>query len=287
MIYELLDNEPRQRDRDAAGRLDVGRGDVRFEAVSFGYAPELPVLREVSFHAAAGRTTAIVGSSGAGKSTVVALIQRFYDLHSGRITIDGQDIAGVSKASLRGAIAYVSQQPYLFEGSVRDNIRYGRPDATDAEIEDAARLAHADEFVRQMPAGYDTLVGENGVTLSGGQRQRLSIARAIVRKAPILLLDEATSALDNESEAHVQQALETVMQGRTTIVIAHRLSTVVKADHIVVMEDGRVIEEGTHASLLESPVGVYARFHRLQGERGAALLDAEPLKKPQQGEDAA
>ncbi|MGQ2905466.1 MAG: ABC transporter ATP-binding protein [Neoaquamicrobium sediminum] len=266
MIYELLDIEPRQRDGADARPLDVSRAEVRFDGVSFSYADDLPVLRAVSFVAEAGKTTALVGGSGAGKSTIVALLQRFYDLAEGAILIDGQDIAHVTKASLRANIAYVSQHPYLFEGSVRDNIRYGRPDATDAEIEEAARLAHADEFIAGMAQGYDTPVGENGVTLSGGQRQRLSIARAIVRNAPILLLDEATSALDTESEARVQAALETIMQDRTTIVIAHRLSTVVKADHIVVLEAGRVVEEGTHASLMKSQAGAYARFHRLQGE---------------------
>jgi subfamily B ATP-binding cassette protein MsbA len=266
MIYELLDIEPRQRDRDGAHPLSVPRGEVRFQDVSFSYGADVSVLRDVSFRAEAGKTTALVGGSGAGKSTVVALVQRFYDLSSGAILIDGHDIAHVTKASLRAHIAYVSQHPYLFEGTVRDNIRYGRPDATDAEIEEAARLAHAEEFIRQMPMGYDTPVGENGVTLSGGQRQRLSIARAIARNAPILLLDEATSALDTESEARVQDALETVMKDRTTIVIAHRLSTVVKADHIVVLEAGRVIEEGTHASLMKSKAGAYARFHRLQDE---------------------
>ncbi len=266
MIYELLDMEPRQRDRADAKPLDVSRAEMRFDGVSFSYADDLPVLRAVSFVAEAGKTTALVGGSGAGKSTVVALVQRFYDLAEGKILIDGQDIAHVTKASLRANIAYVSQHPYLFEGSVRDNIRYGRPDATDAEIEEAARLAHADEFIAGMVQGYDTPVGENGVTLSGGQRQRLSIARAIVRNAPILLLDEATSALDTESEARVQAALETIMKDRTTIVIAHRLSTVVKADHIVVLEAGRVVEEGTHSSLMKSQTGAYARFHRLQGE---------------------
>ena len=266
MIYELLDIEPRQRDGADARPLDVSRAEVRLDGVSFSYADDLPVLRAVSFVAEAGKTTALVGGSGAGKSTIVALLQRFYDLAEGAILIDGQDIAHVTKASLRANIAYVSQHPYLFEGSVRDNIRYGRPDATDAEIEEAARLAHADEFIAGMAQGYDTPVGENGVTLSGGQRQRLSIARAIVRNAPILLLDEATSALDTESEARVQAALETIMQDRTTIVIAHRLSTVVKADHIVVLEAGRVVEEGTHASLMKSQAGAYARFHRLQGE---------------------
>ena len=282
MIYELLDIVPRQRDRADAGALEVPAGEVRFENVTFGYGPGQPVLSGVSLCAQAGRTTAIVGSSGAGKSTIVALIQRFYDVTSGAILIDGHDIAHVSKASLRAHIAYVSQHPYLFEGTVRDNIRYGRPDATEAEIREAARLAHADEFINQMPDGYDTLVGENGMTLSGGQRQRLSIARAIVRNAPILLLDEATSALDTESEALVQQALETVMRDRTTIVIAHRLSTVVKADHIVVMESGRVAEQGTHAELLQDSRGLYTRFYTLQVEHPLAAADdvvAQPAER--------
>jgi ATP-binding cassette, subfamily B, bacterial MsbA len=279
MIYELLDLKPRQEDVPGAPALHVAKGEIRFERVSFSYPEALPVLHAVSFTAAAGKMTAIVGSSGAGKSTLTALLQRFYDLDGGCITIDGQDIAEVSKHSLRSAIAYVSQQPYLFEGTIRDNIRYGRVDATDAEIEMAAKRAYADEFIRQQPAGYDTLVGENGVTLSGGQRQRLSIARAIVRNAPILVLDEATSALDNESEARVQEALADVMKDRTTIVIAHRLSTVVHADHIVVLELGRLVEEGTHRSLIANPHGVYARYHRLQNEKGLGLLDDSKVAK--------
>ncbi len=263
MVYELLDLEPQQNDATDARQLDVCGGEVRFDGVTFSYTPGLPVLHGVSFAATPGRTTAIVGSSGAGKSTLVALVQRFHDVDGGRILIDGQDIAGVTKASLRRQIAYVSQQPYLFEGTIRDNIRYGRPDATDAEVEAAARLANADGFIRLQRNGYDTPVGESGATLSGGQRQRVSIARAIVRDAPILLLDEATSALDNELEALVQAALDEVMRGRTTIVIAHRLSTIVGADHIVVMEDGRVVEQGVHTALIANRGGVYARFHRL------------------------
>lgn len=273
MIYEILDVRPHQRDLPDAPDLKVDKAEVAFKNVSFGYSGGLPVLHGVSFRVAPGSTTAIVGASGAGKSTLIALLQRFYDVAGGAIEIDGQDISKVTKRSLRQSIAYVSQQPYLFEGTIRDNIRYGRADATDAEIEQAARQAQADDFIRAQPLGYDTLVGENGITLSGGQRQRLSIARAIVRDAPILLLDEATSALDNESEARLQVALAEVMRGRTTIVIAHRLSTVVNADQIIVLEEGRVVEEGTHGTLLAIPGGVYARFHRAQNERGLGLID--------------
>lgn len=277
MIYEILDLEPRQEDAQDARPLEVTAGHVRFEKVFFSYADRLPVLHGVTFEAKAGKTTAIVGASGAGKSTLFALLQRFYDLDGGRITIDRQDIARVTKHSLRSQIAYVSQHPHLFEGTIRDNIRYGRPDATDAEVEEAAKLANAEEFILQHPQGYDTPVGENGATLSGGQRQRLSIARAILRNAPILLLDEATSALDNESEARVQEALERVMGTRTTLVIAHRLSTVVNADHIVVLEAGRLVEQGTHRTLLRKPNGIYARFHRMQMEKSANLLENVPV----------
>ncbi len=269
MIYEILDLQPAQSDRPDAVELKVQNGTVRFEDVQFAYhaqgTPEhQQVLKGVSFTAKAGETTAIVGASGAGKSTLIALIQRFYDVNDGRILIDDQDIAGVTVNSLRHSIAYVSQQPYLFEGTIADNIRYGRPDATEEEIIEAAKLANAHEFIIRQPQGYDSPVGENGVTLSGGQRQRLSIARAIVRNAPILLLDEATSALDNDSEKRVQQALETIMKDRTTIVIAHRLSTVVSADKIIVMEAGNIVEEGRHADLISIENGIYARFYQLQ-----------------------
>lgn len=284
MIYELLDIEPQQGDVSGAAEANFTSGEVRFNNVSFRYVEEAPVLQDLSFVAAAGKVTAIVGASGAGKTTLVALLQRFYDVEAGSIEIDGQDISKVTKQSLRNSIAYVSQQPYLFEGSIRDNIRYGRLSATDGEIEQAARQAAADDFIRQQPQGYDTPVGENGVTLSGGQRQRVSIARAIVRQAPILLLDEATSALDNEAEARVQQALTQVMEGRTTIVIAHRLSTVVNADHIIVMEQGRLVEEGTHASLMADPHSVYARFHRIQGVKGLGLVDdSAPIQTSARG----
>jgi ATP-binding cassette, subfamily B, bacterial MsbA len=264
MIYEILDIEP----------LAVADARIVFDGVSFSYKPGEPILTDVSFTAEAGRTTALVGPSGAGKSTVISLIPRFHDPQAGRIVIDGQDIAHVTKASLRGAIAYVSQQPYLFEGTIRDNLRYGRPDASDGEIEAAARQAHAHDFILAQPQGYDTPVGENGITLSGGQRQRLSIARALVRNAPVLLLDEATSALDTESEALVQSALETAMAGRTVIVIAHRLSTIARADKIIVMQHGRVAEEGRHDELARRQEGIYARFHRMQA---LGVEDSEAL----------
>ncbi len=273
MIYEILDTRPRQRDRADAVELVVDRGEIRFDDVSFSYSNSLPVLSRVTFTAAPGKSTAIVGESGAGKSTLIALLERFYDLTGGTITIDGQDIAGVTRKSLRESMAYVSQQPYLFEGTIRDNIRYGRPEATDEQIEAAAKQAQAHDFIMAMPDGYETVVAENGMAFSGGQRQRLSIARAIVRNAPILLLDEATSALDNESEKRVQQALETVMKDRTTIVIAHRLSTVIHADNIVVMEAGRIIEQGTHADLMRNHNGVYYRFSQLQSRAAPDLLD--------------
>ncbi|MBB4275013.1 ABC transporter ATP-binding protein [Rhizobium mongolense] len=263
MIYELLDMEPRQRDLPDAKPLNVTNARIEFRDVSFAYSAD-PILNDVSFVAEGGKTTALVGPSGAGKSTVINLIPRFFDPKSGQIFIDGQDIAHVTKQSLRQQLAYVSQQPYLFEGTIRENIRYGRPEASDAEVEEAARLAYAHEFILAQPNGYDTPVGENGVTLSGGQRQRLSIARALVRKAPILLLDEATSALDTESEAAVQRALDEAMTGRTVVVIAHRLSTVVRADKMVVMQQGRVVEEGNHETLAKRNDGLYARLNNLQ-----------------------
>ncbi|RUM05257.1 ABC transporter ATP-binding protein [Rhizobium chutanense] len=263
MIYELLDMEPRQRDLPDAKPLAVTQARIEFRNVSFAYGND-SVLSGVSFIAEGGATTALVGPSGAGKSTVISLIPRFYDPREGEILIDGQDIAHITKKSLRQQLAYVSQQPYLFEGTIRDNIRYGRPEATDAEVEEAARLAYAHDFISAQPQGYETAVGENGVTLSGGQRQRLSIARALVRNAPILLLDEATSALDTESEAAVQKALDEAMTGRTVVVIAHRLSTVVRADKIVVMQQGRVVEEGNHETLAKVSDGLYARLNNLQ-----------------------
>ncbi|MER0237453.1 ABC transporter ATP-binding protein [Fulvimarina sp. MAC8] len=267
MIYEILDIEPRQADAPHARPLNIEAGEIAFNDVTFGYHAGEPVLKHVNFVAAAGKTTALIGASGGGKSTIISLIQRFYDVGTGEITVDGIDIRNVTKKSLRGQIAYVPQAPYLFDGTIRDNIRLGRPDATDAEIEHAAQEAQAEEFILRQPLGYDTPLGENGVTLSGGQRQRLSIARALVRNAPILLLDEATSALDTRSETLVQEALENAMKDRTTIVVAHRLSTIVNADQILVVDGGEIVEGGTHDELVDKPKGLYARFYALQTRR--------------------
>jgi ATP-binding cassette subfamily B protein len=280
MIYEILDVEPHQPDSDGAADLKVAGAEIEFDNLSFGYGETSPVLHNVSFVAEAGKTTALVGPSGAGKTTIVSLLPRFYDPTGGRILIDGQDIAHVTKNSLRHAIAYVSQNPYLFEGSIRDNIRYGRPDATDSDVEEAAKLAYAQEFILQQPDGYETPVADGGSSLSGGQRQRLSIARALIRNAPILLLDEATSALDTESEVLVQKALDEAMEGRTVLVIAHRLSTIARAQKIVVMLQGRVAEEGGHRELADREEGVYARFLKMQalGLDGNAALDLRPAQ---------
>lgn len=271
MIYGLLDMQPSQREKPDAPNLKISNAQIELKGVVFAYGNGAPILEGVDLVAEGGKTTALVGPSGAGKSTIISLIPRFYDPVEGQILIDGQDIANVTKSSLRHSLAYVTQQPYLFEGTIRDNIRYGRPDATDAEVEEAARLAHAHDFILTQPMGYETPVGENGMTLSGGQRQRVSIARALVRNAPILLLDEATSALDNESEAAVQRALDSAMLGRTVIVIAHRLSTVINADKIVVMHEGRAVEEGTHQELAKRKDGLYARLNNLQSSEKIEL----------------
>ena len=257
---------------DAAPLLVKG-GEIRFEAVRFTYANGGAALNGADLIVPAGKTVALVGASGAGKSTLLNLIPRFYDVVSGRVLIDGTDVRGVTLASLRGAIALVSQEVSLFDDTVRANIAYGRFGASEAEVIAAAKAAAADEFIRALPQGYDTLVGEHGVKLSGGQRQRLAIARAMLKNAPILLLDEATSALDTDSERQVQAALKILMRGRTTLVIAHRLSTVVDADLIYVIDDGHIIEAGTHRELLARG-GAYQRLYALQFADEA--LPAEP-----------
>jgi len=238
-------------------------GEITFENVSFGYNPDVPVLRDVSFTIASGQMVGIVGPTGSGKSTLVSLIPRFRDVHGGRITIDGVDIADYSLHGLRTQIGFVLQNTVLLRGTIRDNIAFGRPDATDEEIVAAAKLANADEFISRMPEGYSSLVGDRGATLSGGQRQRIGIARALIRDNPILILDEPTAALDAESEHLVIEALERLMAGRTVITIAHRLSTLRDAHKIIVIKDGLVVEDGTHEELLELD-GVYAELHHLQ-----------------------
>jgi ATP-binding cassette subfamily B protein len=241
------------------------RGDVVFDNVSFAYPtrPEILSAAGVSLSVKAGEKVAIVGPSGAGKSTLFHLLLRFYDPKGGAISVDGVPIRDVDPRELRKRIALVPQDSVVFAATARENIRFGRPDATDAEVEHAASLAHATEFIRRLPDGFDAQLGERGVTLSGGQRQRIAIARAILRDAPLLLLDEATSALDAESETLVQTALEELMKHRTTLVIAHRLATVLSCDRILVMDHGRIVEQGTHASLVATN-GLYARLARLQ-----------------------
>ncbi|MBV8493139.1 MAG: ATP-binding cassette domain-containing protein [Alphaproteobacteria bacterium] len=262
-VFQVLDIEPAIRDAPGAEPLRVTAGEVRFEEVRFGYHPGAVALDRISLSVPGGSTVALVGPSGAGKSTMMNLIPRFYDVDHGAISIDGQDVRSVTLASLRGAIALVAQEVSLFDDTVRANIAYGRFGASDREIEAAAAAAGADRFIRELAQGYDTMVGEHGVLLSGGQRQRLAIARAMLRDAPILLLDEATSALDNESERQVQAALRSLMRGRTTIVIAHRLSTVIGADLICVLDRGRIVESGRHAQLLARN-GLYARLYETQ-----------------------
>jgi ATP-binding cassette, subfamily B, bacterial MsbA len=262
-IFTVLDVEPEIRDARDARPLAVKGCEIRFEEVRFAYANGKTALAGASLTVPAGKTVALVGASGAGKSTILNLIPRFYDVAAGAVTIDGMDVREATLASLRGAIALVSQEVSLFDDTVRANIAYGRFGASEAEIMAAAKSAAADEFIRALPEGYDTQVGEHGIKLSGGQRQRLAIARAMLKNAPILLLDEATSALDTESERQVQAALKALMQGRTTLVIAHRLSTVIDADLIHVVDDGRIVESGTHGELLRQN-GIYARLYALQ-----------------------
>lgn len=262
-LFEQLDVAPTITDPADAKVLPAGEATIAFEGVSFAYGDNAPALHEVSITARRGETIALVGPSGGGKSSLLNLIPRFYDVTGGTVTIDGHDVRGVTLASLRDRIALVTQEPFLFDDTIRANIAYARPSAAEDEIEAAARQAAAHDFISELPLGYDTLVGEAGARLSGGQRQRIAIARAFLKDAPILLLDEATSALDTQSEAQVQAALERLMAGRTTIVIAHRLSTVKDADRIYVIDKGRVIETGTHASLVRHK-GLYARLAKAQ-----------------------
>jgi ATP-binding cassette subfamily B protein len=264
-VREILDAEHEVADKPSAAGLVQVRGRVQIENVTYGYDPERPVIRNVSLSAEPGETIALVGATGAGKSTLAGLIPRFFDPQTGRVLVDGCDVRDVQLKSLRQHIAIVLQEPFLFPLSVEENIAYGRPHATPAEIEAVARAANAHEFITRLPEGYRTVIGERGATLSGGERQRLSIARALLKNAPILILDEPTSALDLETEHDLLEALERLTRSRTTFIIAHRLSLVRRANRIVVLQEGRIIETGKHDELMARH-GVYARFHELQSK---------------------
>ena len=263
MLFEIIDAPASEPLDDGKPPLVLRDARIEFEDVHFAYRPGEPVLRGMSFVAEPGRVTALVGPSGGGKSTVLGLILRFYEAQSGRVAVDGQDVTAVGRRSLRSQIGYVGQNVHLFRGTVRENIALGRPNATEAEIVAAAQAACAHDFIMTFPSGYDTPVGEHGLQLSGGQRQRIAIARALIKDAPVILLDEATAALDSESERQVQEAIAHLCEGRTTLVIAHRLHTIMHADRILVIEAGGVVESGRHEELLRKG-GRYAAFYRLQ-----------------------
>ncbi|MEL6302497.1 MAG: ABC transporter ATP-binding protein [Pseudomonadota bacterium] len=269
-ILDLLEVPVRIRDSETAQILSDPRGDIRFENVNFAYRDDVPVLKDIELNIQSGQTVALVGQTGSGKSTIIKLLLRFYLPQSGSISIGGQDIAESTLASLRGQIGLVSQDVFLFHGTVRENIAYGRMDASDEEVIAAIDAAEAREFIDKLPEGLDTLVGEQGQKLSGGQRQRLSIARALLKDPPILILDEATSAVDNETEAAIQRSLARLSRTRTSIVIAHRLSTVVNADRIYVIDQGRIIEAGTHGELFKAD-GIYAQLWQVQTGMAATL----------------
>jgi ABC-type transport system involved in Fe-S cluster assembly fused permease/ATPase subunit len=268
-MFSILACEPEIKDRPQAKPLEVRRGMIRFENVTFAYEPQRPILKGLTFEVPAGHTVAVVGPSGAGKSTISRLLFRFYEVTGGRISVDGQDIRDVTQKSLRSAIGIVPQDTVLFNDTIRYNIRYGRWNASDREVEEAASLAQIDDFIRMSPRGYETEVGERGLKLSGGEKQRVAIARTILKAPPILVLDEATSALDSHTEKEIQDALERVSKNRTTLVIAHRLSTIIRADEIIVLDQGTIVERGAHHELLVRG-GLYASMWNRQREAEAA-----------------
>jgi ABC-type transport system involved in Fe-S cluster assembly fused permease/ATPase subunit len=277
-MFGILRQNAEIADKPGSPAFKPGKGDIVFDNVSFAYDVQRPILKKISLHVPAGKTVAIVGPSGAGKSTISRLLFRFYDVTGGTITIDGQNIADVTQESLRGAIGMVPQDTVLFNDTIRYNIRYGRPSATDEEVEEAAKMAQIHKFVLSLPLGYDSLVGERGLKLSGGEKQRVSIARTILKAPPILILDEATSALDSLTEQEIQGALRTVSKNRTTLVIAHRLSTIIDADEIIVLEKGQIAERGTHAALLKKR-GLYAAmWNRQQQAAEARRILAETVE---------
>jgi ATP-binding cassette subfamily B protein len=283
-MFRLLHSREEVQDKPGAPALQVSGGEVRFDNVVFAYEPERTVLKGISFVVPAGKTVAIVGPSGAGKSTISRILYRFYDIATGSVTIDGQDIRAVTQASLRAAIGIVPQDTVLFNDTIRYNIGYGRIGAAEADIKEAARLAQIDKFVTELPQGYDAMVGERGLKLSGGEKQRVAIARTILKNPPILLLDEATSALDTHTEREIQSALAAVSKNRTTLVIAHRLSTVVDADEILVLEKGQIVERGRHDDLVARK-GAYAAMWNRQKRAEAARerikkIEADPLVNP-------
>jgi ABC-type transport system involved in Fe-S cluster assembly fused permease/ATPase subunit len=288
-MFALLHETPEIVDRPCAKPLRVKRGEIKFDNVSFAYDPERPILKDMSFEVPAGKMVAIVGPSGAGKSTISRILFRFYELSSGRVTIDGQNIRDVTQASLRAAIGMVPQDTVLFNDTIEYNIRYGRPEASESEVREAARLAQIHAFILTLPQGYDALVGERGLKLSGGEKQRVAIARTILKSPPILMLDEATSALDSHTEKEIQDALERVARERTSLVIAHRLSTVVHADNIIVLDHGEIVEQGTHLELLAKG-GLYASLWARQREadeareRLAQVLDEDVLPESRAAE---
>ena len=260
---EVVETEPEIQDKEGAIDLENVKGDVCYDNVSFHYSDDnKTVLSQVSIHIPAGKSVALVGPSGGGKTTICSLLPRFYDVTAGKVTIDGKDVRDLTLKSLRNQIGMVQQDVYLFDGTIRENIAYGKPDATDEEIKEAARRANMDDFIMQLPEQYDTYVGEKGTRLSGGQKQRISIARVFLKNPPILIIDEATSALDNESERYIQKSLEELAKNRTTITIAHRLSTIKRSDEIIVITEDGIAERGTHETLLAKN-GIYARYYNL------------------------